>query len=227
MSSGLSLHDVVVSASYLPELRRRIACGAGLNRRDSRGSQPIHVATRLNLIRTVRCLVEAGAALDGRDELDLTPLMIACHNGRVKGSAIALLLLEAGANVNEVRAADGITALHWAAENAQPAVVEALLAAGAPVDGPPDADMTPLMFAAMGGNVAALEVLVRHGADVNRKRTGRPAAMRGLTAKGHAMEFRQRKAWAYLDWLEVRGYSGTGPPRRHSEALRQRSRPGG
>jgi ankyrin repeat protein len=201
MANTLSVHDLVTTASGLPQLKKLIAAGADVNQPGFMGRYPIHIATNLGLTKTVQVLIDAGADLNVRSDIDMTPLMIACSNGQTKGSAVALVLIKAGARINEVRAADGMTALKFAAGSATDEVIKALLAGGAPVDGEPGTDMTPLMFAAMNGNIPAIDALVQHGADLFRQRTGKPP-LGGLTAKGHAKEWKNTKAFKHLEKLE-------------------------
>ena len=88
---------------------------------------PLHGAVTNNEIRKVKDLIASGANLEARDSNDLTPLLGACCNGKVMGSRIAMLLIEAGANVNYVRKGDDQTALMFAAEYGTPELVQALI----------------------------------------------------------------------------------------------------
>ena len=73
------------------------------------------------------CL-QAGAALDVRDEHGLTPLHWAAWKN--ENPAVVAALLEAGADLN-AWADNGLTSLHWAAGgNNNPAVITTLLEAG-------------------------------------------------------------------------------------------------
>ena len=66
---------------------------------------------------------------DHRSCDDVTPLMSACSLGRMKGSRVALTLIEAG-NVRYVRAADGIKALKFATGGRSAEVIQALIDRG-------------------------------------------------------------------------------------------------
>ena len=93
--------------------------------------------------------------------------MTACLNGKSKGSKVALMLLQAGADATVVRADDEMTALKFAVKRSTPEVLQALIDAGAQVDGPRGTDQTALMIAARSNNVASLKVLVENRADVS------------------------------------------------------------
>src|SRR5436189_232987 len=119
----------------------------------------------------------------------------------VKGMKIALHLLEAGADVNYVRADDEMTALGFAVSDSRPEVVQALLARGAEVEGPPGADQTPLMLAARANNVAAIKLLIAAGAAPERPCQLPWAA--GRTAEWLAEQEGARKAALYLRILRT------------------------
>ena len=73
-------------------------------------------------------------------------------------------LLAAGADA-DARAADGTSALHWAAYYENADLVDRLIAAAADVDARNDYGSTPLAEAALNGNVAIVASLLRAGAD--------------------------------------------------------------
>jgi ankyrin repeat protein len=165
------------------------------------GGTPLHAAAGSGSLPAVEALVRAGADLNPTDRMGLTPLMSACALGKVKGSRVALRLVEAGADVRRVRAADGMTALKFAVHTCPPEVIQVLIDRGAEVDGPPGTDQTALMLAARANNVESLRVLVANGADVSL-RCKLPWAG-GRTAEGLAELEKRRAALAYL-----RGLSG-------------------
>ncbi len=87
---------------------------------------------------------------------------------RPSGVEIAQLLINAGADINArtIDSAVGETPLQWAVSANDVAVAEALIDAGAPVDGVND-DRRPLAQALFYGQLAAAELLVRRGATID------------------------------------------------------------
>jgi ankyrin repeat protein len=104
-------------------------------------------------------------------------------------------LLDQRADVNAVEG-DGSTALHWAAEGDDVAMIDLLLEAGAAPAAPNRFNVTPLELASNNGNAAAIERLVKAGADPNAfsregqtplmtaARNGRVDAVEALLAHG-------------------------------------------
>lgn len=76
------------------------------------GYSLLHIAARPSNTKALRYLLESGATLfidDMQNEFCKTPLMIACSNGS-KSEAIAMLLLEFGANAKCKQPSTGYTA---------------------------------------------------------------------------------------------------------------------
>jgi ankyrin repeat protein len=155
----------------------------------------LNVAAYSGAVPATRFLIEAGADLNPLDNFELTPLMIACSHGKAKCSAVALLLIEAGADVRHVRD-DGMTALKFSVDRCTVKVIQALIDHGAEVDGPRGTEQTALMLAARANNVEALKLLVKNGADVTRKCKLPWAEDR--TAEGLAELEHRRAAQTYL-----------------------------
>jgi ankyrin repeat protein len=75
-------------------------------------------------------------------------------------------LIRQRADVN-MAAADGTTALHWAARNDDRTAVTLLLAAGAKVDAANRYGVTPLSLAVANGSIVVTEALMKAGANAN------------------------------------------------------------
>ena len=113
--------------------------------------------------------------------------------GRRTGRRSALL--KERADVNS-RAADGSTALHWAAHWSDVDLLDLLLKARADVDAVNDHGVTPLILACENGSPAAVQRLLAAGAAVNRAqangltplitaaRTGNLEVIKALLARG-------------------------------------------
>jgi ankyrin repeat protein len=93
----------------------------------------------------------------------LPPLVAAAKNGN-QAAALALVAQKAGI---DDAAADGTTALHWAAQSADRKLVGALLAAGADPNVANRYGMTPHHLAAINGDAETLRLLLAAGADPN------------------------------------------------------------
>ena len=160
-----------------------VAVSDGLSRfaTDPYGPRPLHTAAEsAHDPATITVLLEAGAALHGRNEEDYTPL----HHAAEKGTpAIVRTLLEAGARVDMRASGHGVdarwdwTPLHLAARNnPDEEVVRVLLEAGADANARAYYGQTPLILAAGNANPAVTTLLLEAGADVNaREWMGRTA----------------------------------------------------
>lgn len=112
----------------------------------------------------VRKLLGNGADADaGRPSDNLTPLMLACQQGRCQ---IARLLVTYGADVDS-RDWSGTTALPWAARNGYLDIVYLLLSNGADICSSGCNGMTALHYAASNNHSSLVDLLLTRGADVN------------------------------------------------------------
>ncbi|KAL2810045.1 ankyrin repeat-containing domain protein [Aspergillus granulosus] len=91
------------------------------------------------------------------------------HAAHQRELASVILLIKHGANPRVVSDYDKMTALHWAALGGCAKITRFLLCHGADVDisARDDEGRTPLHYAASYGHVAAIRILVEHGADIN------------------------------------------------------------
>jgi ankyrin repeat protein len=123
--------------------------------------------------------LSAGMDPNTKGDSDRTALMEAAAQGRDK--AVGLLLAR-GASVS-LTDDEGATALHWAAKAFHSSeCVEALLAHGADINTTYKGGYTPLMRAAVTGNLEVIELLLKRGADTkavdNYGETARVLALR-------------------------------------------------
>jgi ankyrin repeat protein len=162
--------SIAAANSLFREMKLLLADGVDVDAIASYcGGTALHAAAGYGLIRSLDFLIRAGADLNATDRMHLTPLMSACSRGKLKGSRVAMRLIEAGANVRYVRTSDEMTALKFAVHTCSPEVIQALIDHGADVDGRPGTDLTALMIAARSHNVEALKVLVKNGAVESRR----------------------------------------------------------
>lgn len=92
-------------------------------------------------------------------------------------------LLNQGSDVNDP-AADGTTALHWAAHQNNASVAALLLEAGAAVDATTRYGVTPLTLAATNGNPPLIRALLEAGADPNHTNSGGETTLMTATRNG-------------------------------------------
>eukprot|EP00903_Cladosiphon_okamuranus_P018232 g16771.t1 len=149
--------------------------GASVCVANTKGQHPLHKAVKNSHIELAETLLKAGADANLRwGELKIySPLYLARCN-----SAMTKILLKFGADLQD-RDSLGCTALHWAGEEGEPDVVDALVEAGADLEprslavcyllnGFVDFEgLTPLHCAAICGNTGTMASLLRHGADVD------------------------------------------------------------
>ena len=132
--------------------------GAKKNARDNRGKKAYMYAVDTDVMKL---LFDSQVNLDGR-----TDLMIAASNNLLH---VVIFLLEHGADPNVIISfsseSEGETALWMATVEHYPAIVKVLLEH----DANPNIGDPPLHRAASSGHIRILRLLLKHGADVNRK----------------------------------------------------------
>jgi uncharacterized protein len=177
---------------------------------------PLHKAAIEGDLEAARTLIGEGVAVDSSDGLGFTPIMTAVnlsflpknHHKMANGiedlnhrrTDVMKLLISAGADVNRI-GPGGETPLIQAGNNFE--MVRCLVEAGAQVNyQSPRTGITPLMAAAIAGNLQAVRHLVESGAD--RKKESLSSNDQGvrMTALSYA-RFRNFDAVVqYLEGLE-------------------------
>ena len=164
--SGKGVTPLIIAAGggHLSVVTFLINEGADVSLPDYYGRTALHfaVGSSDNSCEILRCLIENGADINkGRNDKQ-TPLMVAAENGQV---SVATFLIEHGADV-ELQDEDGNTALHHALFDPDVSceILSCLIGSGADVNGVNKLKHTPLMIAANGGNINALNLLIKHGA---------------------------------------------------------------
>jgi ankyrin repeat protein len=130
--------------------------------RDQRDRTPLHAAAEQMSPDLASFFISLGAKVDAEDGQGRTPLDISAGN---LDSATARVLVEAGANIHH---SNGISSPAIEAIRARGGFLEAVLTAGSvqTVDGE---GRTILHLAALEGNAAAVEAILRAGATVNTR----------------------------------------------------------
>jgi ankyrin repeat protein len=167
----------------VPEVSRLLDGGADVSLANNYGATPMSLAAEVANTPILSLLLEAGANADSPNREGQTALMEVARTGNVDA---ARLLLDHGATVDAREHWGGQTALMWASARRHPEVMELLIDRGADVDArsinrdykrhvtaegrPKDLDtggLTPLLYAARENCIACVDVLLKHGADIN------------------------------------------------------------
>src|SRR5712692_10034093 len=183
---------------------RVIGCGAGLL-----------VATVI-FVMPMSAFGPQRAANSPQQLLNGRPALIDSVKDRDLAAVRALLAEHVDPNVP---AADGSTALFWAAEAGEATIVDALVTAGANVNAANRYGVTPLALACEGGNAAVIGRLLTAGADPNSPllggqtalmtaaRTGRPESVKLLIARGaNVNAHEETRGQTALMWAAAEGH---------------------
>ncbi|HEY2149889.1 MAG TPA: ankyrin repeat domain-containing protein [Vicinamibacterales bacterium] len=223
----------------LARVRTLLAQKVDANTSQPDGATALHWAVHWDDLPMTSALLDAGARVDAANDLGVTPLALACENGNsvivdrllgggadpnltFHGRPPVLMLCVRSGSVAGVRALiarhakvdareplRGQTALMWAAANAPPEIVRALLAAGADVHERsrlthlmvnradpndiytgvvgevPSGQSTPLLFAVAEGRVDVTMLLLDAGADANDASPAGESALLVAVHSGH------------------------------------------
>lgn len=130
------------------------------------GEYPLHVAVENDKLEVVKLLLAAGARFDAKGNGFVSCFEEAVNRGNM---AISKLLLEKGANINEINA-EGEQPLHIAVSNTDGAeMVKWLLMMKANVNGRDKYGATPLHNAVRTGNREIVSILLKASANINLK----------------------------------------------------------
>jgi uncharacterized protein len=127
---------------------------------------PIADAAERRDAAAIRTLLKQGADVGAAQPDGTTALHWAALHG---DTALASMLLVAGANVRATTRLGGYTPLHLASQTANAALITILLDGGADVKAPTSTGATSLMLAARVGSVESVKLLLERGADANAK----------------------------------------------------------
>ncbi len=198
LPSDLGVIDILLMATRIrttPEKSWEMAQlmlrhGLDVNFRTAWDNTPLWWAANYGNLGVARLLLDHGASIDAQNADGITPLMTAINNlqsisetqvqipkppGKPLGSSaqayrhedVARLLISSGANSN-LRSTSGWAALHYAAKNDSPEVVELLLSHSAdPNITNNNNGWTALHYAANNGFPEVVELLLSYSADPN------------------------------------------------------------
>ena len=148
----------------LETVNRLIEAGADANAAEDHGVTPLMRASENASLAVARALLAAGADPNASQTSGLTALMIAAGTGSLD---LVRALLAHGADVNATTRETGATALMWSVDAPHPAIAHLLLESGADVEASSAKGFTPLLFAALNGDIELARMLIAAGADVN------------------------------------------------------------
>ena len=140
-----------------------LSAGADRTIKDAIGDTWIHYAIRGNCSKDVlQSIIAKGADVNATSKRNSTPLMLASWYGKVDAIKV---LLSAGAD-RTIKDANGDTWIHYAiCGNCNREVLQSIIDQGADVNATNKKNVTSLMLASEKGNVYAMNVLLRAGAD--------------------------------------------------------------
>jgi len=195
-------------------VRALLAGKAAVNAPQPDGATALHWAAHWDDVEMADLLIRAGANVNAKNDYSATPLALACTNGnaamvekllaaganpnlpalsgetplmrcaRTGNAAAVKSLLARKAGVEAKDNEQGQTALMWAVAQKHPAVVDALIRAGADIHDRSKGGFTPLLFAARVGDVDSAKLLVTAGADVNERGPNNMTPLVLATASG-------------------------------------------
>jgi len=152
----------VIRENKLPALKAMAGSKSAVNAADSRGVTPLMQAAAVGSIDAMKILLAAGADVNARSGLEITPLLYGATN-----PAKVRLLVEAGADVN-AKSKFGRTALIVAAGcPGGSESVRLLLSKGANPKVKDNAHITPLVEAARVNDFESLRLLLDHPAEID------------------------------------------------------------
>lgn len=168
---GLLTLEEAVSLGDVKAAQAALQAGADVNKPNASGYTPLHKAAAWGAPEMIKLLLAYGANVNSSDEYGYTPLMLAI---KYDNEAAVPLLLRAKADVHR-RNKYQETALHLAAKRypfgPQPEkaaeIIRQLLRSGADVNAQDANGYTPLLFAIMEENTAALVALLQAQPNLN------------------------------------------------------------
>ena len=141
----------------LETVNRLIEAGADANAAEDHGVTSLMRASENASPAVARALLAAGADPNASQASGLTALMIAAGTGNLD---LVRALLAHGADVNATTRETGATALMWSVDAPHPAIAHLLLESGADVEASSAKGFTPLLFAALNGDIELARMLI-------------------------------------------------------------------
>ena len=172
-SAATPLHTAIEKCRDVNLIAMLIDNQADVNAPNTSGKSPLHLSMQHNSLEVSMHLVEMGADINRTDNENNSPILVgliratnpATNNNEIHVETVNFLL-EAKSEVNvRIRNNLGKTALHYAAELGQGALVRQLISLGGEVNVQDHSGSSPLMYACH--SKQCVEILLRAGAAVN------------------------------------------------------------
>ena len=181
------LHAAVVGGSTV-EIERLVRAGADIDARDGFGRTPLMVAAYRRDVAVARALIGLGANVNALEHQSYDVITIAAVQNDLE---MLNLATASGGNARAITSPYGGTALIAAAHLGHAEVVEALLAARAPVDHVNNLGWTALIEAIVLGDggarhQATVQALIKGGASLNHGNRDGATPLSLARAKGYA-----------------------------------------
>ena len=181
------LHAAVARGSTA-DIERLVRDGEDINARDSFGRTPLMVAAFRRDAAVARTLIEFGANVNALEHQSYDVITIAAVQNDLE---IVQLALASGGNVRAITSPYGGTALIAAAHLGHAEIVEALIAARAPLDHVNNLGWTALLEAIVLGDggprhQATVEALIKGGANLQLGNRDGATPLSLAKAKGYA-----------------------------------------
>jgi ankyrin repeat protein len=165
-------------------------------------------AARTGDVATVQRLLDDGAAINSRNRLGETPLLVALKRGH---DALALWLVEHGADVRQA-SLTGTTPLMSAAFDGKTDIARLLLERGADATAVDRVKKPAMVYAAGNGHTAIVAMLLDRGIDVNLRYPGDQTALNHpettelLLARGADPGLRDDRGWTAAQQARANGH---------------------
>ena len=136
-----------------------------INITNDSGSTLLHLACEKNQTKIAKMLIDAGLAVDIKDEHESTCLHFACSEGNIE-IVIEILAAEFNKDFLDTKALGVFTPLHFAAIAGHHEIVLLLLIAGSQIDVKDEVGCTSLQWATIKGHLEVVKILLMAGAEV-------------------------------------------------------------
>jgi ankyrin repeat protein len=152
----------------------------------AKGNTPLHLAARDGHLAIAKLLIQAGAAIEARNQRGETALHKAAGQSRM-----ARLLINQGASIN-AEDQSGQTPLHWSArDRSDTKATDLLVQQGAAVDRRDHRQRAAIHVAAMNGQPDAVDALIAGGAKVQARTRLQLTPLHLAAAENHTTVMRQ------------------------------------